>query len=87
MCAIGMKLFTDLLRERPGRQGVGHGRQRITLVKARGGRDLMPLAAGIPPNMGRRFGVPCVKVWGKVREVCPGLVEGRAYGGVLEGSP
>eukprot|EP00969_Alexandrium_andersonii_P081369 3587279-Alexandrium_andersonii.AAC.1 len=61
MNPTGLKLRRDLLHERPGGQSTGQGSQRAPLVKARGRGDVMPLPAGISPEVGGRPGVPCVE--------------------------
>eukprot|EP00969_Alexandrium_andersonii_P234953 10373976-Alexandrium_andersonii.AAC.1 len=47
----------------------------------------MALAAGIPPEMGGRLGVPSVEVRIKSGKMGTGLLKGSLAGGALEGRP
>eukprot|EP00969_Alexandrium_andersonii_P100203 4420161-Alexandrium_andersonii.AAC.1 len=83
----GLELCRDLFHERPGGQGIGQGSKGTPLIEARGGSDVMSLAAGIPPEVSGWPRVPRVEVRSEAGKVGVGLLEGNFAGGMLKGSP
>eukprot|EP00969_Alexandrium_andersonii_P166625 7362961-Alexandrium_andersonii.AAC.1 len=56
-------------------------------MEARGGSGVVPLAAGVPPEVSGWPGVPRVEVRSEAAEVGVSLLKSNFTGGMLKGSP